>query len=63
MTIDDISIYRDRADEWARVAGRHWEAGRTQSAIAAAEEARDSLNHLLAAMRGVVRMRAVGLVS
>ena len=53
-----IPVYRDRADAWLRDADRAWRSGHVQSAIAAAEEARDGLNGLLAAMRGSVRAEA-----
>ena len=53
-----IPVYRDRADAWLRDADRAWRAGHVVSAIAAAEEARDGLNGLLAAMRGSVRAEA-----
>lgn len=50
-----IPVYRERADLWLRDADRAWHAGRIVQAIAAAEEARDGLNGLIAAMRGTVR--------
>lgn len=50
--------YRERADLWLRDADRRWQAGQTASAIAAAQEARDGINALLATMQGTVRMQA-----